>query len=149
MQTSQLGRSRSHPRGRWLLTQLGRGGDSACPCRHVPSHPGRIWRRRLSSSDLSLRGSYHKVTGLLSSPRHHLGPCLGKLSPTPPVEEQGQPSPARRGLSPHRHSSGSLRRAQTPSQVGSPEGPPSPSHLHPAFGREAEQHTAHRHDTMS
>ena len=31
MQTSQLGRSRSHPHGRWLLTQLGRGGDSACP----------------------------------------------------------------------------------------------------------------------
>lgn len=53
--------------------------------------------RRRSSSDLSLRGSYHKVTGLISSPRHHLGPCLGKLSPTPPVEEQGQPSPARRG----------------------------------------------------
>lgn len=31
MQTSQLGRSRSHPCGRWLLTQLSQGGDSACP----------------------------------------------------------------------------------------------------------------------
>lgn len=31
MQTSHLGRSPSRPAGRWLLTQLGRGGDSACP----------------------------------------------------------------------------------------------------------------------
>lgn len=89
------------------------------------------------------------MTGLISSSRHHLGPCPGESSPTPLVEEHGQPSLAWQGLSSCHCSSDSLQRAQTQSQVGSPEGPPLPSHLHPAFGREAEQHTAHQDDTMS
>lgn len=89
------------------------------------------------------------MTGLVSSPRRCFGPCLVELSPAPLVEEWGWVSSVRQGASYCHGSSGSLRRAQTPGQVGSPEGPPLPSHLHPAFGREAEQHTAHQDDTMS
>lgn len=33
------------------------------------------------------------MTGLISSSRHRLGPHLGEPSPTPLVEERGQPSP--------------------------------------------------------
>lgn len=100
MQTSQLGRSRSLLRGRWLLTQLSQRGDSACPLPACTLTPWERRMRRLSPSGSSLRGSSHDVTGPVSSTRHLRGACLGQLSATPLVEAEGGSSAARRGLPP-------------------------------------------------
>ena len=89
------------------------------------------------------------MTGLISSSRHLLGPRLGELSPTPLVQERGQPGPAQQGLSPAVAAPAPPGERRHQARWALPKGSPLPSHLHPAFGREAEQHAAQRDDMMS
>jgi len=122
MQTSQLGRPQSHPCGRWLLTQPGRGGDSACllpPCTLAP------WEETGEKTEFFWLVTERKVS---QRDRSHI---FFQTSPwSPPWGAESYASGAREGTAwpsaagslPCRRSSGSPRRAQTPSQVGSPEG---------------------------
>lgn len=80
-----------------MLTQVGKGGESDCPLPACVFAPWEEMDEKIKP--LMAHHCYHSMTGLISSPRHRLSPCLEEPSPTLLLQEWQQHGPAWQGLS--------------------------------------------------